>query len=300
MAADLMPSALGTSDATGESTPAREAPGWVLRFRSTKRGTIGLALLAVVVLACIVGPWVSPHDAVAVDPTNRLQGPSGSHWLGTDQFGRDVITRTLHGGRASLIVALSVTVIAMGIGTVLGLLAAMFRRADGPLMRFLDALMAFPSVLLAIALMARLGPSLVNVIAALSIVTAPTFARLIRSSALVVKETPYVELAQALGLRRRVIMTRYLFANARSPMILAATFGAATVILAEAALSFLGAGLPATVPTWGGMLNDGQTYLRNAWWLALVPGILLSLLLLSLNMVGDALRDALDPRSDRL
>lgn len=300
MAADLMPTALGDSDPVTENVPVREAPGWLIRFRSTKRGVIGLVLLALVVVACVVGPWISPHDAVAVDPTNRLLGPSSSHWLGTDQFGRDVVTRTLDGGRASLIVALAVTLIAMVLGTVLGLLAAMYPRADGPLMRFLDALMAFPSVLLAIALMARLGPSLTNVIAALSIVTAPTFARLIRSSALVVKATPYVELAQALGLRRWVLMTRYLFANARSPMILAATFGAATVILAEAALSFLGAGLPATVPTWGGMLNDGQTYLRNAWWLALVPGLLLSVLLLSLNMVGDALRDALDPRSDRL
>lgn len=300
MAADLAPTTLGESDLVTDNAPVREAPGWLLRFRSTKRGTIGLVLLALVIVACVAGPWLSPYDAVAVDPSNRLEGPSGSHPLGTDQFGRDVITRTLVGGRASLIVAVSVTVIAMAIGTALGLLAAMYTRADGPVMRFLDALMAFPSVLLAIALMARLGPSITNVIAALSIVTAPTFARLIRSSALVVKETPYVELARALGLRRRVLMTRYLFANARSPMILAATFGAATVILAEAALSFLGAGLPAAVPTWGGMLNDGQTYLRNAWWLALVPGVLLSLLLLSLNMVGDALRDALDPRSDRL
>lgn len=300
MAADLMPAALGEAETSAEGAPVRTAPDWVRRFRSTKRGTIGLCLLVVIIVACVAGPWLSPYDAVAVDPGIRLQGPSSSHWLGTDQFGRDVITRTLDGGRASLIVAFSVTLIAMVIGTVLGLLATMYSRADGPLMRFLDALMAFPSVLLAIALMARLGPSLTNVIAALAIVTAPTFARLIRSSALVVKETPYVELAQALGLRRRVIMTRYLFANARSPMILQATFGAATVILAEAALSFLGAGLPAAVPTWGGMLNDGQTYLRNAWWLALVPGVLLSLLLLSLNMVGDALRDALDPRSDRL
>lgn len=300
MATDLMPPALGESETVPANIPVREAPGWVRRFRSTKRGTSGLLLLAVVVAACVFGPLVSPYDAVAVDPTNRLQGPSASHWLGTDQFGRDVVTRTLDGGRASLIVALAVTLIAMVLGTVLGLLAAMYSRVDGPVMRFLDALMAFPSVLLAIALMARLGPSLTNVIAALAIVTAPTFARLIRSSALVVKATPYVELAQALGLRRRVLMTRYLFANARSPMILAATFGSATVILSEAALSFLGAGLPANVPTWGGMLNDGQTYLRNAWWLALVPGVMLSALLLSLNMVGDALRDALDPRSDRL
>lgn len=300
MATELLPPALGDSDSVPADVPIREAPGWIVRFRSTKRGTIGLILLAIVVLACLLGPIVSPYDPVAVDPTNRLQGPSSSHLLGTDQFGRDVITRTLDGGRASLVVAFAVTVIAMVLGTVLGLLAAMYPRTDGPVMRFLDALMAFPSVLLAIALMARLGPSLANVILALSIVTAPTFARLIRSSALVVKATPYVELAEALGLRRRVLMTRYLFANARSPMILSATFGSATVILSEAALSFLGAGLPASVPTWGGMLNDGQTYLRNAWWLALVPGVMLSLLLLSLNMVGDALRDALDPRSDRL
>lgn len=283
-----------------EAPDLETAPGWWRRFRSSRRGAIGLALLALIALGCFLGPLLSTHDAGAVDPLHRLTAPSGSHWAGTDQFGRDVLTRMLVGGQTSLLVAGAVTAISVAVGTLLGLVSAMYRRVDGPVMRFLDALMAFPSVLLAIALMARLGPSLVNVIAALSIVTIPTFARLIRSSALVVKETPYVELANALGLRRRTIMVRYLFANSRSPMILAATFGAANVILAEAALSFLGAGLPASVPTWGGMLNDGQTYLRNAWWLALAPGLMLTLLLLSLNMIGDALRDALDPRSDRL
>ncbi|RLV56222.1 ABC transporter permease [Aeromicrobium phragmitis] len=299
MAVNSVGPAIG-QEIPAESAAVRTPPDWWYRFRSTRRGTLGLGLLVLVVLACTFGPLLSPYDPSAVDPVDRLAGPSAEHWAGTDQFGRDVITRMLVGGRTSLIVAAAVTVLSVVVGTLLGLLSAMYRRVDGPVMRFLDALMAFPSVLLAIALMARLGPSIVNVIAALSIVTVPTFARLIRSSALVVKETPYVELATALGLRRRTIMLRYLFANSRSPMILAATFGAATVILSEAALSFLGAGLPASVPTWGGMLNDGQTYLRNAWWLALAPGLMLTLLLLSLNMVGDALRDALDPRSDRL
>ena len=287
-------------DVPTDTAQLRTPPDWWSRFCSTRRGTTGLVLLLFVVLACVHGPFLSSYDPNAVDPVRRLAGPSIENWAGTDQFGRDVLTRMLVGGRTSLIVATAVTVISVIIGSLLGLISAMYVRVDGPVMRFLDALMAFPSVLLAIALMARLGPSIINVIAALSIVTIPTFARLIRSSALVVKETPYVELATALGLRRRTLMVRYLFANARSPMILAATFGAATVILSEAALSFLGAGLPASVPTWGGMLNDGQTYLRNAWWLALTPGLMLSLLLLSLNMVGDALRDALDPRSDRL
>jgi peptide/nickel transport system permease protein len=261
---------------------------------------LGFGLLSAIVVACLVGPWISPHDASFVDPVARLAAPSGQNWLGTDQFGRDVLTRMLVGGQTSLLVAAAVTAISVTVGSLLGLVTAMYAKVDGPVMRFLDALMAFPSVLLAIALMARLGPSLTNVIAALSLVTIPTYARLIRGSALVVKSTPYVELAKALGLRIPTLMVRYLFANSLSPLILAVTFGAATVILAEAALSFLGAGLPASVPTWGGMLNDGQTYLRNAWWLAVAPGLMLSLLLLSLNMIGDALRDALDPRSERL
>lgn len=308
MAAETIPRTVDRDGATVPGPTAQSAASggdhssaaWWRRFSTSPRGMFGLGLFVAIVLACLAGPWFSGHDPAFVDPVNRLAAPSSDHWLGTDQFGRDVATRMLVGGRTSLLVAVAVTTISVVVGSFLGVVSAMFRYVDGPVMRFLDALMAFPSVLLAIALMARLGPSLANVIAALSLVAIPTFARLVRSSALVVKEAPYVELATALGLRKRTIMMRYLFANSRSPLILAATFGAATVILSEAALSFLGAGLPASVPTWGGMLNDGQTYLRNAWWLAMAPGVMLALLLLSLNMVGDALRDALDPRSDRL
>ncbi|GAA2395811.1 ABC transporter permease [Nonomuraea africana] len=283
-----------------EAPVAARAEGWWRRFRTSRRGMIGLFLLGLILLMCVLGPAISAHDPAQVDPLARLASPRAAHWFGTDQFGRDVLTRMLAGGRVSLMVAAAVTVLSVVAGCFLGLLAAMYARADGPMMRVLDALMAFPSVLLAIALMARLGPSLVNVIVALSLVTAPTFARLVRGSALVVKSAPYVELARALGLRLPTLMVRYLLANSLSPLILAATFGAANVILAEASLSFLGAGLPTSVPTWGSMLNDGQTYLRNAWWLAVAPGLALTLLLLALNMMGDALRDALDPRSERL
>lgn len=301
MAVDLTSAGVPEPDVRDLARPkARLRTGWVGSFRASARGMIGLGLLAMIVLACLIGPVLSAHDPHLVDPVARLAPPSASNWLGTDQFGRDVLTRMLDGGRASLLVAAAVTAISVVIGAFLGLVSAMYARVDGPVMRFLDALMAFPSVLLAIALMARLGPSIGNVIAALSLVAIPGFARLVRSSALVVKSTPYVELARVLDLRLPTLMVRYLLANSMSPLILAATFGAASVILAEAALSFLGAGLPTSVPTWGSMLNDGQTYLRNAWWLAVAPGAILSLLLLSLNMIGDALRDAFDPRSERI
>lgn len=252
--------------------------------------------LTAAVLAAVFAPLLTPHDPTFLDPAVRLQGPSAEHWLGTDDRGRDVFSRVIYGGRVSLAIGLGVTLAAALIGSVLGLLSGYFPALDAPLMRTLDGLMAFPSILLAIAIMASLGPSAINVFFALAVVYTPTVARLVRSTTLVIKQQAYVESARSIGMADDEILRRYIFPNGLSPLIVQCTFVVAFAIISEASLSFLGAGVDPETPTWGNMLRDGQRVLQVAWWLALFPGIALVLTVLSLNLLGDALRDALDPR----
>jgi peptide/nickel transport system permease protein len=203
----------------------------------------------------------------------------------------------IHGGRVSLLIGVSVTLAAGALGSLLGLLSGYYSRLDTPIMRTLDGLMAFPSILLAIAIMASLGPSTINVFFALLVVYTPTVARLVRSTTLVTKQQPYVESARAIGMSDRAILLRYIFPNGLSPLIVQCTFVVAFAIISEASLSFLGAGVDPETPTWGNMLRDGQRILQRAWWLAVFPGVALVLTVLSLNLLGDGLRDALDPRA---
>jgi peptide/nickel transport system permease protein len=190
-------------------------------------------------------------------------------------------------------------VMAAIIGAVLGLVSGYYTRMDSPIMRVMDGLMAFPSILLAIAIMASLGPSTINVIAALTVVYIPSIARLVRGTTLVTKQQPYVESARSVGVRDHVILRRYIFANTLSPLIVQCTFVVAFAIISEASLSFLGAGVPPATPTWGNMLRDGQQFIQIAWWMAVFPGSALFILVLALNLFGDGLRDALDPRMRR-
>ena len=219
--------------------------------------------------------------------------------LGADAFGRDVFSRLLYAGRVSLAIGLGVAALASVIGIAIGLVAGFFRRLDAPMSRLIDAMMAFPDILLAIALVSILGGSMVNVIIALSIVYAPRIARIVRASTLVIRELPYVEAAVALGSSTFTIMTTHVLRNILSPIIVQATFIFAYAMLAEAGLSFLGVGIDPSTPSWGTMINEGRQYLDQAAFLIFFPGIAISISVLALQLIGDGLRDALDPKLRR-
>jgi peptide/nickel transport system permease protein len=272
---------------------------WLRVLLGNRVATTSGGLVGVIILAAIAAPLITTHDPTFLDPGVRLQDLDREHWFGTDAGGRDVFTRVIYGARISLLVGLTVTAVAAMVGALLGLVSGYYQRLDSPIMRVMDGLMSFPSILLAIAIMASLGPSTINVIIALSVVYTPSIARLVRGTTLVTKQQPYVESARAIGVRDHVILRRYIFANALSPLIVQCTFVVAFAIISEASLSFLGAGVPPETPTWGNMLREGQQYLQRSWWLAVFPGTSLFLLVLALNLFGDGLRDALDPRMRR-
>jgi peptide/nickel transport system permease protein len=257
---------------------------------------VGIVVLAAIVLLALLAPVIAPYAPNKLSIVNRLKPPGGTWWFGTDEFGRDVFSRTVYAGRLSLLVGASVVVFASVVGVTLGLLAGFFRGLDTPIARIIDAMMAFPDILLAIALVAALGPSLTTVIVALGIVYAPRLARIVRASTLVIRELPYVEAARALGVPTWHIMTRHVLRNLVSPILVQATFIFAYSMLAEAGLSFLGLGVSPEIPTWGTMIAAGRQYVGQADWMTLFPGIAIVLSVLSLQMVGDGLRDLLDPR----
>ena len=271
--------------------------GWTRGLFTNPVTVISAVFLLLAVLAAVFAPLLTPYDPTFLDPGVRLQGPSPDHPLGTDDRGRDIFSRVIYGGRVSLMIGVSVTVAAALLGSVLGLMSGYFPRLDTPIMRTLDGLMAFPSILLAIAIMASLGTSAINVFIALVVVYTPTIARLVRSTTLVTRQQPFVESARSIGMTDSQILLRYVYPNGLSPLIVQCTFVVAFAIISEASLSFLGAGVDPETPTWGNMLRDGQRVLQSAWWLALFPGIALVLTVLTLNLLGDALRDALDPRA---
>jgi len=261
---------------------------------------VALVLLAAILAVAASAAWVMPYDPMKMDILSRMKPPSSAHWFGTDEFGRDVLSRIMQGAQLSLLVGLLVVVVAAVSGTLIGLLAGYVRPLDGVLMRFTDALMAFPDILLAIAFMAALGPSLFNVVLALGIVYTPRVARVVRAAALVVREMPYIEAATALGASTPRIVFLHILPNLMSPLVVQATFIFASAILTEAALSFLGVGVPPTTPTWGNMIAGAQQYFQQADWLVLFPGLAIVVTVLALQIVGDGLRDALDPRLQKV
>lgn len=276
--------------------PDRRRP-WYRLLLHSRAGIIGLTFLGLVLLLAVTAPVIAPHDPTFINPTDRLQSPSGEYWLGTDDLGRDIFSRLIHGGRVSLLVGASVTLISGVLGALLGLLAGYHNRLDGPIMRVMDGFMAFPGILLAVAVVVSLGARFSSVVLALVLVYTPVVARLVRSTTLVIRELPYVESARSIGLPTRVILWRYVLANSVSPLLVQLTFIVAYSILAEAALSFLGASINPENPTWGNMLRDGQRLVGVAWWMAVPPGTVLFLTVLACTLLGDALRDALDPRT---
>lgn len=287
------------ADITTSKPATSEGMNFLRRFMKRKTVAAGVIILTIFVLLAVLAPWVAPYSPSKLSIVNRLKPPSEVYWFGTDEFGRDVFSRTIFAARLSLLVGAAVVTFSALIGVTLGLLAGFFKRLDTPIARLIDAMMAFPDILLAIALVAALGPSLTTVIIALAIVYAPRLARIVRASTLVIRELPYVEAAQALGISTFHIMTRHVLRNLISPILVQGTFLFASAMLAEAGLSFLGLGVSPEVPTWGTMIAAGRQYIGQADWMTLFPGIAIILAVLSLQMVGDGLRDMLDPKLRR-
>jgi peptide/nickel transport system permease protein len=243
-----------------------------------------------------VFPWVSGADPNETAVAQRLHAPSAEHWAGTDELGRDVMLRIVHGARYSLLIGAITAAAAVVAGTLLGMLAGFFRRLDGPVMRLVDAMMAFPDILLGIAVVAILGASLWNVMLALAIVYTPRVARVVRAATLVLRELLFVDAARALGVRTHRILASHILPNLASPVLVQLTFIFAYAILAEAGLSFLGVGVPPEIPTWGTMIAGSIEYADRAFWTILTPGLAIVLTALSLQMLGDGVRDLLDPK----
>jgi peptide/nickel transport system permease protein len=272
---------------------------WAVLWRALGRSRstmVGGAIVLAVVLIAIFAPLLSPYDPLEIEVNRRLVGPAPAHLFGTDNLGRDILSRVIHGARISLAVGSLVVLCAAGAGTVLGLLAGYSHRLDRILMRIMDGLMAFPTTLLAIALMAALGARLSNVIIALAIVFTPRVARVVRSVTLVLRELDYVQAAQALGARDARILARHVLPNCLPPVIVQATFIFAESVLAEAALSFLGVGLPPYIPSWGTIITTGRMFMQIAPWITIFPGLAILVSVLGLNLLGDGLRDLADPR----
>jgi len=270
---------------------------------ATRRRTTGIALAILVSLLFIAatGPLIAPYDADELRMTDRLQGPNRTHLLGTDHFGRDILSRALSGTRITLLLGISISAFALCVGLPIGMLAGFFDRFGLVVMRFVDALMAFPAIILALALMAILGkPGIVNVILAVGLVWAPRMVRVVYSATLSIREATFVEAARALGVSPRRILLRHVLVNLVSPVIVQVTFTFAFSIMEVAALNFLGVGIPPYVASWGGMMNEGRTYVIRAPWIILFPGLFLATAVLSFNLIGDALRDRLDPKLRRV
>ncbi|CAB3707878.1 Glutathione transport system permease protein GsiD [Achromobacter deleyi] len=259
----------------------------------------GLALLLALVALAMLAPWITWHDPAALAPRLRLKPISEGYWLGTDSLGRDLFSRVLYGGRLSITLAALVAVISVCAGLALGILAGYFRRLDGFIMRIIDGIMAIPGLLLAIAMVALGGASIPTMVIAISIPEIPRVARLVRSVVLSVREEPYVEASLGMGTRTVRVLWRHVLPSTINPLVVQATFICASAILIEAVLGFLGLGFPPEIPSLGSIISEGRAFFQRAPWIVLFPGAYLALLILSINLFGDALRDRLDPRMAR-
>ena len=278
------------------AVPSRRAAHWA---RRQPLAAVGLALLAVFVLAGLLAPWLAPANPASIDLLHRLEGPSYAHWCGTDELGRDTLSRLLWGARLSLAVSVSVVAISLALGLAIGGLAGYKGGWTDHLLTVfaMNTFLALPGILLAIAFAAFLGPGLFNLILALSISGWVGYARLVRAQVMAVKEREFVEAARALGASDLRIVFRHILPNIVQPLIVQAAIGMAGAVLAEATLSFLGLGVPPPAPSWGAMLNDARAHLFDSPHLVLFPAIAVMLAVLSFNFIGDALRDFLDPRT---
>ena len=275
------------------TTPFRPRLGFLT---STPIIAVATVLLALIVLMAIFAPLLAPHDPLLLAPAQRLKPSTALHWLGTDGYGRDVLSRIIYGGRISLVIGIGAAIFSIGIGLLIGLVSGFFKWVDAVMMRVMDGLMAIPSILLAIAVVSLSGASVMTVLIAITIPEIPRVARLVRSVVLSAREEPYVEAAISVGSSLPKIMWRHLMPNTIAPLIVQGTYVCASAILTEAILSFLGAGINPETPTWGNIMAEGRAYFQIKPSLIFWPGLLLSIAILSINLIGDAARDALDPR----
>lgn len=266
------------------------------RLLSNRSFTIGAALVGLVLLLALLAGLIAPFDPLKGNFRARMMAPNPQHWMGTDQFGRDILSRVLHGARISLQIGFLVALITAASGVLIGATSGYFRRLDGPIMRLMDAFMAFPSIILAIAISSVLGASVVNVVIALSIAATPHTARIVRASVMVVREMEFVEAARALGAGHTRILLRHILANAMAPLMVRMTYVFAVAILNEAVLSFIGVGPPPPAPTFGAIIANGRDFIVAAPWITVAPGLAILVSVLGLNLLGDGLRDVLDPR----
>jgi peptide/nickel transport system permease protein len=260
---------------------------------------VGAAVLAVMVLSALLAPWLGTVDPQALSPIQRLKPPSSEHWFGTDMLGRDVYSRVIYGSRISLTVGLAVAALSIGIGLAIGLVTGFLRWLDAVVMRVMDGLMSIPSVLLAIALMALTKASVGNVIFAITLAEVPRVVRLVRSLVLSLREQPYVDAAIAAGTNLPLILLRHILPNTLAPLLVQGTYICASAMITEAILSFIGAGTPPNIPSWGNIMAEARSMFQLASYLIFFPGLFLSLAVLAVNMLGDGMRDALDPRLAR-
>ncbi len=272
------------------------------KFMTKRRTTFSAVLILVVLLfIAVFGTLISPYGANTLNVSDRLQAPNPSHLLGTDNFGRDILSRALSGTRITLLLGVSISGFALLLGLPIGMLCGFYDRFGLVMMRIVDAMMAFPAIILALSLMAILEkPGIINVIVAVGIVWTPRMIRVVYSSTLSLRENTYVEAARALGMTPFRILLRHISVNLISPVIVQATFTFAFSIMEVAALNFLGVGIPPHIASWGGMMNEGRTYITRAPWIILFPGLFLATAVLSFNLLGDALRDRLDPKLRRI
>ena len=275
------------------TTPFRPRLGFLTATPIIAIATICLGLI---ILISILAPLLAPHDPMQLAPSQRLKPASAQFLLGTDAYGRDLLSRVIYGGRISLLIGLGAAVFSIGVGLVIGLISGFFKWVDAVMMRVMDGLMAMPSILLAIAVVSLSGASVWTVLIAITIPEVPRVARLVRSVVLSAREEPYVEAAISVGSSLPKIMWRHLMPNTIAPLIVQGTYVCASAILTEAILSFLGAGVSPETPTWGNIMAEGRSYFQIKPSLIFWPGLLLSIAILSVNLIGDAARDALDPR----
>ncbi len=286
-----------TSPSTAPSSARIAISATIRAFNTNKTSWIGLCVFLAIVAAAILAPWIAPHDPLEQDIFSRLQGPSAAFPLGTDYFGRCILSRLLHGARYSLLIGVTSTLAAMLIGSAIGILAGWYGgRFDVVVMQTMDVLLAFPALILGLVIVAMLGPTLTNIIIAIALTSIPAFARIARAPTIAVKEREFVEACRALGYSDARIMFLHILPNIFAEILVMSSLWLASAIRTEASLAFIGLGLRPPIPTWGGMIREGFENILDSYWLALAPGVAILIVVFALNLLGDGLRDAVDPK----